>query len=59
MSRIRETPLSVGLGLVLHQKICSKKLIDMLDCMNLSNSYEKALSVKKDIGLCVKENMKK
>ena len=59
MSKTRETPLSVGLGLLLHQNTCSKELIDTLDNMNLSISYEEFLSVKKDILVVCKRKYEK
>ena len=42
----RETPLNVGLGLLLHQSARSKGLIDHLSELNLCISYEKVLRIQ-------------
>ena len=50
-----ETPLSVGLGLVVHQRTRSKELIDTLNSMNLSITYDKVLDIKRSIAAAVKD----
>lgn len=53
----KETPLSVGLGLFLHQKTRSKDIIEMLSSLNLSCSYEKVLTIKESIAEEIIEQM--
>ena len=59
MNQTRETPLSVGIGQLIHQKTCSKELIDTLNHMNLSISYDKVLTLKRGIASSVREKMRK
>ena len=53
----KETPLSVGLGLFLHQRTRSKEIVDMLSTLNLSCTYKKVLSIKESIVKEVTEQM--
>ena len=52
-----ETPLSVGLGLYIHQRTRSKELLDMFSEMNLSISSKKVACIKRDIETAVKEKV--
>ena len=54
MHKTTETPLSVGMGLLVHQKTRSKELADLLSNMNLSVSYGKVLTLKRSIANTVK-----
>ena len=55
MKQAFETPLSVGLGLILHQETRNKKLIEMLADMKLSISYNKVMNINYDIETVAKE----
>ena len=52
-----ETPLSVGLGLYIHQRTRSKELLDMFSEMNLSISSKKVACIKRDIETAVREKV--
>ena len=53
MSNTLETPLSIGLGLYMHEKIRSEELVNMLYNLNLSASYDKISSIKYDAARAV------
>ena len=55
MKQAVETPLSVGVGLILHQEMRNKKLIEMFADVKLSISYNKVMNIKHDIATTVKE----
>ena len=48
-----ETPLSVGVGLYLHQTSRSKKLIDTFSDLNLSATYDKLMNIKRDVAAAI------
>ena len=52
-----ETPLSVGLGLYIHQRTRSKELLDMFSETNLSISSKKVACIKRDIETAVREKV--
>ena len=45
----KETPFSVGLGLLIHKKTRSKDIVNILANLNLSIDYEKVLRIETDI----------
>ena len=59
VSNTIEIPLSVGLGLLIHQKTRSKDLIDILYDMNLSISSNKVACIKRDIEEVVKKDIER
>ena len=59
MSQTNETPLSIGLGLYVHQKTICNELIETLYNMNLSVNYQKVLNIKTNIETSVKEKAAK
>ena len=46
MSSVIETPLNVGLGMVVHQKTRSKELVETLADLNLPINYDKVINIK-------------
>ena len=53
MNSTIETPLSVGIGLYIHQKTRSKEIIDTLYDLNLSISSNKVACIKHDVSAAV------
>ena len=54
-----ETPLSVGLSLMVHKQTRSKKLVDTLSKLNLCIGYESTISLEKRIATGVAERMER
>lgn len=53
-----ETPLSVGLSLMIHKKTRSKGLVNGLSQLQIGSSYEKVVNIEKRIACGVAERMK-
>ena len=49
----KETPFSVGLGLLIHKKTRSKDIVNILANLNLSIDYENVLRIETDIANAV------
>jgi len=49
-SLMRETPLSIYIGLVLHAETCKKKLVDNFYRLGLSISYDRVMQISADLG---------
>ena len=49
-SLIRETPLSIYVGLVLHAETCKKKLVDKFYRLELSISFDRVMQISADLG---------
>ena len=54
-----EAPLSIGTSLFLYHNTRSKKLVDFLYDLNIGVSYDKVISIKKDIVSSIQEQRDK
>ena len=50
---MRETPLSIYVGLVLHTETRKKKLVDKFYRMGLSISYDRVMQISADLGISI------
>ena len=54
----KETPATVGIGLLIHKKTSSTEIVNILADLNLSIDYDHILRILTDIAVAVTENMK-